>query len=136
MRPRGCWPRPTLLFERHERRRTEWCVEPVRVAEADVERRAAPIEVSWGGSWWKAEVLERRTPLYERLAHYRVDTDSRTVAEVVAEIERLLSDGRSINATAMVARRVSATISVDNAASEITNCCNTFTRELAVIVTR
>lgn len=37
-----------------------------------------------------AEVLERRTPLYQRIAHYEVDTDSRTVAEVAAEIERLL----------------------------------------------
>jgi shikimate kinase len=39
-----------------------------------------------------AEVLERRTPLYQRLSHYEVDTDSRTVAEVAAEIERLIND--------------------------------------------
>ena len=26
-------------------------------------RRTAPVEVSWGGSWWKAEVLERRGQL-------------------------------------------------------------------------
>ena len=42
-----------------------------------------------------AEVLERRTPLYQRIAHYEVDTDSRTVAEVAAEIERLLNDLRN-----------------------------------------
>lgn len=36
-----------------------------------------------------AEVLARRTPLYQRLAHYRIDTDDRTVAEVVTEIEHL-----------------------------------------------
>ena len=39
-----------------------------------------------------AEVLERRTPLYQRISHSEVDTDSRTVAEVAAEIERLLND--------------------------------------------
>ncbi len=39
-----------------------------------------------------AEVLARRTPLYQRISHSEVDTDSRTVAEVAAEIERLLND--------------------------------------------
>jgi len=39
-----------------------------------------------------AEVLERRTPLYQRISHYAVATDSRTVEEVVAEIERRLND--------------------------------------------
>jgi len=38
-----------------------------------------------------AEVLERRTPLYRRIAHHEVDTDSRTVEEVAAEIQRLLA---------------------------------------------
>jgi shikimate kinase len=38
-----------------------------------------------------AEVLERRTPLYQRIAHHAVDTDFRSVAEVVAEIERLIN---------------------------------------------
>jgi shikimate kinase len=38
-----------------------------------------------------AEVLERRTPLYRRIAHHEVDTDSRTVEQVAAEIQRLLS---------------------------------------------
>ena len=32
------------------------------------------------------EVLERRTPLYERIAHVAVDTDSRAVAQVAEEI--------------------------------------------------
>ena len=39
-----------------------------------------------------AEVLARRTPLYQRLAHYVVDTDARTIDAVVAEIERLLDE--------------------------------------------
>jgi shikimate kinase len=34
------------------------------------------------------EVLARRTPLYERLAHLAVDTDGRSVEEIAAEIER------------------------------------------------
>jgi len=37
-----------------------------------------------------AEVLERRIPLYERMAHLQVDTDALTIAEVVTEIRRLL----------------------------------------------
>jgi shikimate kinase len=37
-----------------------------------------------------AEVLQRRTPKYQRLAHLEVDTDQRTVGEVVAEIRRQL----------------------------------------------
>lgn len=36
------------------------------------------------------EVLERRTPLYARLAHYEVDTDQRSEDQVAAEICRLL----------------------------------------------
>ena len=36
------------------------------------------------------EVLSRRTPLYQRLAHMEVDTDTRTVLEVVAVIRGLL----------------------------------------------
>ena len=35
-----------------------------------------------------AEVLERRTPLYRRLAHLEVDTDSLNVAQVAAEVRR------------------------------------------------
>jgi shikimate kinase len=38
-----------------------------------------------------AEVLERRVPLYRRIAHHLVDTDARTVEEVAAEIQRWLS---------------------------------------------
>ncbi|MFW6171149.1 MAG: shikimate kinase [Planctomycetota bacterium] len=33
-----------------------------------------------------AEVLERRTPLYRRVAHVEVDTDDRTVEQVASEI--------------------------------------------------
>ncbi|TWU41723.1 shikimate kinase [Novipirellula artificiosorum] len=36
------------------------------------------------------EVLERRTPLYERIAHKTIDTDSRSIEAVAAEIERQL----------------------------------------------
>jgi shikimate kinase len=39
-----------------------------------------------------AEVLQRRTPLYQRIAHHRVDTDSRTVEQVADEIRQLLPD--------------------------------------------
>jgi shikimate kinase len=35
------------------------------------------------------DVLRERTPLYEAAAHHRVDTDTRTVEQVVAEIGRL-----------------------------------------------
>jgi shikimate kinase len=35
-----------------------------------------------------ADVLERRTPLYERISHVQVDTDLLSVDEVAAEIER------------------------------------------------
>ncbi len=38
------------------------------------------------------EVLERRTPLYARLAHHEVDTDQRSEDQVAAEICRLLPD--------------------------------------------
>lgn len=34
-----------------------------RPAKPPVRRTAAAVEVSWGGSWWKAEVLERRGDL-------------------------------------------------------------------------
>lgn len=37
-----------------------------------------------------AEVLERRTPLYRRIAHHEVDTDGRAIPEIVAEIRRRL----------------------------------------------
>jgi shikimate kinase len=37
-----------------------------------------------------AEVLQRRTPMYQRMAHFEVVTDERTVPEVVAEIRRRL----------------------------------------------
>jgi len=37
-----------------------------------------------------AEVLERRTPLYKRISHLTIDTDGKTVEEVVSEIERQL----------------------------------------------
>jgi len=37
-----------------------------------------------------AEVLQRRTPLYRRLAHIEIDTDALTVKDVVAEICRRL----------------------------------------------
>jgi shikimate kinase len=36
------------------------------------------------------EVLERRTPLYQRLAHVEVETDQLTVPEVAAQIKQLL----------------------------------------------
>jgi shikimate kinase len=32
------------------------------------------------------EVLQRRTPLYRRIAHHEVDTDGRTVADIATEI--------------------------------------------------
>jgi shikimate kinase len=37
-----------------------------------------------------AEVLERRTPLYEKLGHFAVDTDDRTVPQVAQRIRELL----------------------------------------------
>ena len=37
-----------------------------------------------------AEVLERRTPLYRRIAHYELDTDGRTIEDIAAEIVRLV----------------------------------------------
>ncbi|MBM4093957.1 MAG: shikimate kinase [Planctomycetes bacterium] len=37
-----------------------------------------------------AEVLARRTPLYQRLSHFAIDTDSLSVAQVVNTIQRLL----------------------------------------------
>lgn len=36
------------------------------------------------------EVLQRRTPMYDRMAHLEVDTDARSIPEVVVEIRRLL----------------------------------------------
>lgn len=38
-----------------------------------------------------AEVLERREPLYRRIAHHTVDTDARTIDEVAAEALELIS---------------------------------------------
>lgn len=35
-----------------------------------------------------AEVLERRTPLYQRIAHVEINTDGLTIEQVAAEIER------------------------------------------------
>lgn len=40
------------------------------------------------------EVLQRRTPLYRRIAHYEVDTDGRAVADIAAEIVQLVTTGR------------------------------------------
>lgn len=37
-----------------------------------------------------AEVMQRRAPLYQRIAHHRIDTDDRTVEQVVDEIRRRL----------------------------------------------
>ncbi|TWT80063.1 Shikimate kinase 2 [Planctomycetes bacterium CA13] len=37
------------------------------------------------------EVLERRTPLYERISHHGVDTDSMSVEQVAARIQELLA---------------------------------------------
>lgn len=42
-----------------------------------------------------SEVLARRTPLYQRLAHYSVETDSLTVADVSARIRDLLDAGQA-----------------------------------------
>jgi shikimate kinase len=39
------------------------------------------------------EVLERRIPLYRRLAHYEVDTEGRTIEQVVAEACQLVTGG-------------------------------------------
>lgn len=39
-----------------------------------------------------SEVLARRTPLYQRIAHHEVETDDRTVAEVAEEILKLVRD--------------------------------------------
>lgn len=36
------------------------------------------------------EVLERRTPLYRRIAHHEVDTDGRTVESIAAEIRQFV----------------------------------------------
>lgn len=36
------------------------------------------------------EVLQRRDPLYRKIAHHAVDTDGRTVDEVAAEVRRLV----------------------------------------------
>lgn len=37
-----------------------------------------------------SEVLERRTPLYQRIAHVEVDTDTRSVPQVAEAIEKLV----------------------------------------------
>lgn len=36
------------------------------------------------------EVLERRTPLYRRIAHHEIDTDGRTIEDIAAEIRQLV----------------------------------------------
>jgi len=36
-----------------------------------------------------AEVLERRTPLYRRIAHYEITTDDRSIDEIATEICRI-----------------------------------------------
>lgn len=38
------------------------------------------------------EVLERRTPLYRRIAHHEVATDGRTVDQIAADIQGLTSN--------------------------------------------
>jgi shikimate kinase len=38
-----------------------------------------------------AEVLQRRTPLYQRIAHHAVDTDGATIDEVLAQVRALLA---------------------------------------------
>jgi shikimate kinase len=40
-----------------------------------------------------AEVLQRRTPRYQRIAHHQVETDQRTVEQVVEQILRLVQPG-------------------------------------------
>ena len=37
------------------------------------------------------EVLQRRTPLYQRIAHHTVDTDARTIEEVTSEVCKLVA---------------------------------------------
>jgi shikimate kinase len=37
-----------------------------------------------------AEVLQRRTPLYRRIAHHELDTDGRTIEDIAAEIAGLV----------------------------------------------
>jgi len=39
------------------------------------------------------EVLQRRNPLYRRIAHHEVENDGRTIQEVVREIRRLVQAG-------------------------------------------
>jgi shikimate kinase len=36
------------------------------------------------------EVLERRTPLYRRIAHHEVDTDGRAIEDIATEIRQLV----------------------------------------------
>jgi shikimate kinase len=40
------------------------------------------------------EVLQRRTPLYRRIAHHEVDTDGRSVEDIAAEIASLVQGGQ------------------------------------------
>jgi shikimate kinase len=40
------------------------------------------------------EVVQRRTPLYRRVAHHEVDTDGRTVEDIAAEVAGLIRDGQ------------------------------------------
>lgn len=39
------------------------------------------------------EVLQRRTPLYRRIAHHEIDTDARTVEDIAREIVTLVGGG-------------------------------------------
>ena len=40
------------------------------------------------------EVLQRRTPLYRRIAHYEIDTDGRSVDDIAAEILKWVGLGQ------------------------------------------
>jgi shikimate kinase len=40
-----------------------------------------------------SEVLQRRTPLYQAIAHEVIDTDGRSLADIAAEIERRWRSG-------------------------------------------
>jgi shikimate kinase len=37
------------------------------------------------------EVLQRRTPLYQRIAHHEVDTDHKTIEQVTSEVHKLVA---------------------------------------------
>lgn len=40
------------------------------------------------------EVLSKRTPLYERMAHYKVDTDGRAIEDIASTVARLFQEKR------------------------------------------